>query len=322
MNITLPETAVWYGDAARRAITDAGGVELARRAQSDPASRLEVAGRLAGQLGLGNLDVRAGLDEAFAGAQLCRVTGRYAFPFPVTAALTAPRGGPWRFVALTGEGTPWAEHADLTGPWAAIDPAGVTWRADPAPTARDRTIAPFVTRVVLRESGEQLAEHDRALALCLDSWRILGASEAAADLAAQHVEQREQFGQPLARFQGVRFHVADCLVAVRGLRQLAYFTLWRAFDAPEDALVDALALRVYALETAGQVLTTSHQLLGAMGFCDEHDLSVVDRWVQASLRLPTDVERTTDLLAEAMEVRGFHSLFDPRSCPPVEARRA
>jgi alkylation response protein AidB-like acyl-CoA dehydrogenase len=183
-------------------------------------------------------------------------------------------------------------------------------------------MAPFVTRVVLRDSREQLAEHDRALALCLDSWRILGASEAAADLAAQHVVQREQFGQPLAQFQGVRFHVADCLVAVRGLRQLAYFTIWRAFDAPEDALVDALALRVYALETAERVLTASHQLLGAIGFCDEHDLSVLDRSVQAPLRLPTDLERTTDLLAAEMEARGFDGLFDPRSRAPVEARRA
>jgi acyl-CoA dehydrogenase len=322
VNITLPEAAVWYGDAARRAITKAGGVDVARRAQSDPEVRLTVAGRLTGQLDLDNLDIRAGLDETFAGAQLCRVAGRYAFPFPVAAALAAPRGAGFRFLALTGDDTPWIEHADLTGGWAAIDPAGITWRADPAPTGRDRTIAPFVTRVALRESPGQLAEHDRALALCLDSWRILGAVEAAADLAAAHVAQREQFGQPLAKFQGVRFHIADCLVAVRGLRQLAYFTIWRAFESPDDALVDALALRVYALEAAGQVLTASHQLLGAMGFCDEHDLSVVDRWVQAPLRLPTDIERTTDLLAAVMEVRGFDGLFDPRSSPPVEARRA
>jgi hypothetical protein len=110
----------------------------------------------------------------------------------------------------------------------------------------------------------------------------------------------------------VQFRVADCAVAVRGLQRLAQFTLWRLFTAPRDAVVDAMALRVSALETASLVLSNSHLLHGAIGFCDEHDLTTLDRSVQASLRLPTDLERTSELLFQAIDSGGFHGLFDPR----------
>jgi hypothetical protein len=41
-----------------------------------------------------------------------------------------------------------------------------------------------------------------------------------------------------------------------------------------------------AADTARLVLRTSHQLLGALGFCDESDVSVLDRHTQPLIRLP------------------------------------
>ena len=53
---------------------------------------------------------------------------------------------------------------------------------------------------------------------------------------------------------------------------------------------DALVLRFKAADTARQVLRTSHQLLGALGFCDESDVSVLDRHTQPLIRLPLGAE--------------------------------
>jgi alkylation response protein AidB-like acyl-CoA dehydrogenase len=53
---------------------------------------------------------------------------------------------------------------------------------------------------------------------------------------------------------------------------------------------DALVLRLKAAETARQVLRTAHQLLGALGFCDESDVSVLDRHTQPLIRLPLGPE--------------------------------
>jgi hypothetical protein len=57
------------------------------------------------------------------------------------------------------------------------------------------------------------------------------------------------------------------------------------------------------------VLRTSHQLHGAVGFCDEHDLSVLTRHAQPLLRLPFGLEATTERLIGATAALGFESLF-------------
>ena len=109
-------------------------------------------------------------------------------------------------------------------------------------------------------------------------------------------------------------------MAVRGLRQLAKYTLCRLTELGPDALVDTLALRMFALESAQAVLSTSQLLHGAVGFCDEHDLGVITTSVQSSLRLPTDLSRTQEALIEEIDGPGFEGLFD--QVHPAEERRA
>ena len=50
-------------------------------------------------------------------------------------------------------------------------------------------------------------------------------------------------------------------------------------------------------------------VLGAVGLCDEHDLTVITLTLQARLRLPLDLEATLDALAAAVETDGFDSLY-------------
>ena len=109
--------------------------------------------------------------------------------------------------------------------------------------------------------------------------------------STEHVRARIQFGKPLAEFQAVRFAVADAAVAVRGLYELAKYTISRPESTPAQVRsADALVLRLKAADTARQVMRTAHQLLGALGFCDESDVSVLDRHTQPLMRLPLSTE--------------------------------
>jgi len=140
--------------------------------------------------------------------------------------------------------------------------------------------------------------------------RILGGLETALAQVTAHVAVREQFGRPLAEFQAVRFAVADAVVGVRGLTELAKFTVWRLGSAGQAARsADALVLRLHAVEVAREVLRTCHQLLGAIGFCDEHDVSVLDRHLQPLLRLPYASEALAARLVPAVAAGEFESLF-------------
>ena len=121
---------------------------------------------------------------------------------------------------------------------------------------------------------------------------------------------RIQFGKPLAEFQAVRFAVADASVAVRGLHELAKYTICRPESLPMQVhSADALVLRLKASDTARQVLRASHQLLGALGFCDESDVSVLDRHTQPLIRLPLGAEALALRLIPDVRDGSLETLF-------------
>jgi len=120
---------------------------------------------------------------------------------------------------------------------------------------------------------------------------------------------REQFGRPLAAFQSVQFQLTDAEVERTGLDALAKYALWSIQAANEEALDDALALRLAALEAAETVFRISHQLHGALGFCDEAPLSWLSRYSQPLRRLPLGLSATRRELTTRVGTRGLTGLF-------------
>ncbi|HLI24777.1 MAG TPA: acyl-CoA dehydrogenase family protein [Acidimicrobiales bacterium] len=311
MNRDLPPEAVAFGAAAARALAAAGGIDLARRAEAASAVRAEAAGVL-GRLGVGDLDPRADLETACAAAELCRAAGAAALPYPVVGTLLAGDGAP---LAVVGGGQWRVDHGDLFPRWRVAGPDG-RWRTGcPVGPPLGTRLGPFVTDLAASGTGGRTVDGgdgagaEVALHLVLSGWRLLGVVQRAVALAVAHVRHRVQFGRPLAAFQAVQFQVADASVAVDGLDELCRFTLWRLSADPDAALVDALALRLHALDVARLVLRTSQQLHGAAGMCDEYDISILCRHVQPDLRLPWGSEATAARLLDAAAVSGFSGLF-------------
>jgi hypothetical protein len=306
VNPVLPDEAVEFAAAASKAFTALGGVDAARRAEDEPAARAtEVAPALAA-LGIDELDPRAEADSLAAAAALCEAAGRVALPYPLPGALLSAGDG--RPVAVVPDGQARVDHGDLFAEWRVVTLDGRSCAAVPQGDRLATRLGPFVADLT---PGGELgdAARDRDLHLALGAWQVLGTVDRAVELAVDHVTTRIQFGKPISAFQAVQFQLADCAVAVAGLRELACFTLWRIDAAPDQALADVLALRVHALDVARAVLRTCQQLHGAAGVCDEYDISVLTRHVQPALRLPWSAERTVTELAEAIARDGFEGLF-------------
>lgn len=305
MQTSLPVDVVAFGAAARSRFASLGGVELALRAESDNAARRGAAEALS-ELGAWDIDVRAGIDELLAGAELCRAAGSVALPYPVVEQLLAVSGAR---LALVDPQRPWIDHGDCDGSSIAADLDGNAWQSTTEPR-RPQKLGPFVTRARLGRSIQPLPADDVARHLVLGAWRILGGLDSALASAAEHVKVRKQFGQTLAEFQSVRFAVADAVVAHRGLEELAKFTTWRLATASAEArAADAIAVRLYADEVAVQVLRCCHQLFGAIGFCDEQDVSVLDRHMQPLLRLPHAAEALAERLVPAVSAGELEGLY-------------
>ena len=96
---------------------------------------------------------------------------------------------------------------------------------------------------------------------------ILGAAEAAVGLAIGHAEVREQFGQPIARFQAVRhllaWAVTDCAAVERVAMEAV--TLDEALPHSWGDVTKALAGR-----NGRRACERALQVLGAVGFTADH----------------------------------------------------
>ncbi len=305
MKTELPQDISDFAAVAAKRLTRLGGPPAALRAETDDAVR-DAARTALSDVGAFDLDVRSGGDEVLAAAVLCRAAGATALPYPVVEELLAIEGAR---LALVDPGAPRIDHGDLPGAWVAADLDGTRYRPQPAPRTPAK-LGPFLVAASLGAPDGTVPTRDVNLHLVLGSWRILGAVEQSLRIVTGHVRARVQFGKPLADFQAVRFAVADAAVAVRGLHELAKFTVSRRDTTPAQVLsADALVLRLKASDTARQVLRTSHQLLGALGFCDESDVSVLDRHTQPLIRLPLGAEALALRLIPDVPRGSFETLF-------------
>jgi len=308
VNPQLPDEAASFGAAAEKAFTALGAVDVARRAEADPAVRQREVVPVLQSLGAEDLDPRQDLDTAAAAGALCRAAGRVALPYPVAAAVLRDHDGN-PTAAAGGGGTARIDHGDLFTTWRLVGLDGTTGIAVRASKPLGSRLGPFVSDLERGESRDAGGARAAAMWITLTGWRILGCVERALELAVSHVRDREQFGQKLSEFQAVQFQLADAAVAVAGLDELCRYTTWKACSDPAGAAVDALALRLYALETARTVLRTAQQLHGAAGVCDEYDVSILARHIQPDLRLPFGAATTAAHLGAAVQEHGFEALF-------------
>ncbi len=310
----LSAEASEYGLVASRAIEAAGGDQLVQRAELDPAGRAAVVEPILAELGAWDLDPAADAGELEAAAALCRSAGRWALPYPVAERLARPSGLDIDGVVVVAGPSPVAAVAGLELRWATVDLDGRRSLGTAAPSTVPARKSAFVTELDLAPLDEAGAD-DIARALVLPCWTLLGMLDRALALTVAYVQEREQFGQKLAGFQSVQFQLTDAEVERNGLEQLARYALWSVQVGLPEALADALALRLAAIDAADVVFRVAHQLHGAIGFCDETALSWISRHSQPLRRLPFGRTATNDALTAAVGRRGLTGLFTPTSGP-------
>lgn len=305
MNTELPQDINDFAAVAAKRLARLGGPSAALGAETDDRIRYAAHDALS-EVGAFELDVRSGSDDLLAAAVLCQAAGATALPYPLVEELMAIDGAR---LALVNPEAPRIDHGDLPGDWIAADLDGNRYRPQPASRTTAK-LGPFLVPATLSGPDGTVPGADVNLHLVLGSWRILGAIQQSLQIVTEHVRARVQFGKPLADFQAVRFAVADASVAVRGLRELAKYTICRPEStAAQVRSADAFILRLKAADTARQVLRTSHQLLGALGFCDESDVSVLDRHTQPLIRLPLGAEGLALRLIPGVPDGSLETLF-------------
>jgi acyl-CoA dehydrogenase len=108
----------------------------------------------------------------------------------------------------------------------------------------------------------------------LDSGRItigagaIGVARGALEVAISHSKQREQFGKPIAEFQGISFMLADMAVQLDAARLLVQRAAWLK-DQNLPFSQEAAMAKLFATDMAMKVTTDAVQILGGSGYTQD-----------------------------------------------------
>jgi alkylation response protein AidB-like acyl-CoA dehydrogenase len=97
----------------------------------------------------------------------------------------------------------------------------------------------------------------------------VGLAQAALDYAVAYAREREQFGRPIAQFQGMGFMLADMATQVSAARALL-LSAARLRDAGRPYGTEAAKAKLFATDMAMRVTTDAVQVLGGYGYVADH----------------------------------------------------
>jgi acyl-CoA dehydrogenase len=251
--------------------------------------------------------------DLLAAADIAVAAGAAAAPVPLAETLAAGMllgraglaipSGPLTVAVASGPGlrrVPYGRLATTVavgsggdGDWlAVIAPAGRGWTGrggtgrNLAGEPRDEVVFGGDAEVHRVPAGT--AEYARRLLRLFRSLLIAGAAQRALDLTVTYVQEREQFGRPLARFPTVQQELARmagevALISAATQAAVAAEDLAAKGTAagglagagrpgPGEGVSAVVAAKAQASSSAGIVAAIAHQLHGAIGTTEEHRL--------------------------------------------------
>jgi acyl-CoA dehydrogenase len=156
---------------------------------------------------------------------------------------------------------------------------------------------------VLVSEAQVLGEVDRGFKLAmrtLDLFRpsvgasVIGMAQAALDAAVMHASSRQAFGRPIKEFQAVSHQLAEMATRLEAARALVYDAA-EAYDRGDEHVARRSAMaKLFATETAQQVIDVAIQVHGAVALEQGHLLEHLYREVRA----PRIYEGTSEIQRE------------------------
>lgn len=118
----------------------------------------------------------------------------------------------------------------------------------------------------------------------------LGLGLAAMDYAKSFVQERHQFGQAIADFQGIQWMLADTYTELEAARLLVMNAAY-CKESGKAYAVQASMAKLFASEKANTACNTALQLLGGAGYLEDHPIARFTR----DVRITTIYEGTSQI---------------------------
>jgi alkylation response protein AidB-like acyl-CoA dehydrogenase len=100
--------------------------------------------------------------------------------------------------------------------------------------------------------------------------QAVGIAQAALDASVAYARQRQQFGQPIAAFQGIQFMLADMAMQVHASRLMVHHAAALVDRGATATSFESSMAKCFASDAAMKVTTDAVQIFGGYGFTREY----------------------------------------------------
>jgi short-chain 2-methylacyl-CoA dehydrogenase len=106
--------------------------------------------------------------------------------------------------------------------------------------------------------------------------QMTGLAQGALDHAIGYAKQRQQFGKPIAEFQGVQFELAQMATEVEAARLLVYNAA-RLRDSGRPYVTEAAMAKYFASQVAEDTASRAVEIFGGVGFTKDYPVEKLYR---------------------------------------------
>ena len=132
--------------------------------------------------------------------------------------------------------------------------------------------------------GEAVARALQLARIALAS-EALGGAEQVLEMTTEYVQQRVQFGRPIASFQAIKHRLADMMIEVEAAKSAAWYAASVADEAPEELAEAAAIAKSYCCDAFFDCAANAIQLHGGIGFTWEHGAHLYFKRARATATL-------------------------------------
>jgi alkylation response protein AidB-like acyl-CoA dehydrogenase len=132
------------------------------------------------------------------------------------------------------------------------------------------------------------------------SAEMAGAAQRVLELCIEHARVRVQGGRPIGAHQAIQHACADSYRDVESARWLTWEAEWKLATGGADADAAVAAAKVFGGEAALRVARRAHQIMGAIGYSEEHPLHLFHKRILAASLDAGDATRNLDAVARSI----------------------
>lgn len=135
-----------------------------------------------------------------------------------------------------------------------------------------------------------------AVAKCAE---MVGGAARVLELTVEYAKDREQFGQPIGKFQAIQHHCANMEIDYKGSKYLTYKAAWKMSEGL-PAELEICSAKGFINKACRRISANGHQIGAATAYMVEHDMPLYSRRARGGEVLYGDTAYYQERVAEIL----------------------